>query len=305
MRTWSSPTARKKRRRPRRDRNGLPLEKVPVRGRRPKHPAPWKRKNTRRAKRRSQRRRGRPHRSRPRFPRVRRLPAGRRPERQSMRRPESFENASHQRPLFQEDHQFNQPFRVVATMQFVRSWFYRPLSRALSKSGNSRQRSQTASHASAQRVRLQGHFRCELLKRFPSELLPSVKREYPFRRTRTYVPASAETGDQGTEKSGINFWEGGGKRTKGLRSASRIPEVRSAERRRQGKRSPETTRSTGTGRRNKRCRSHLPLHDSTERREISGLRGSRRKPMPFRRTTDRRPRLSSSRDCTRPLPKRK
>jgi len=117
------------------------------------------------------------------------------------------------------------------------------------------------------------------------------------------VPASAETGDQGTEKSGINFWEGGGKRTKGLRSASRIPEVRSAERRRQGKRSPETTRSTGTGRRNKRCRSHLPLHDSTERREIPGLRGSRRKPMPFRRTTDRRPRLSSSRDCTRPLPK--
>src|SRR3990170_1488370 len=64
----------------------------------------------------------------------------------------------------------------------------------------------------------------------------------------TSVPASAETGDQWMEKNGVNFWEGGGKRTKGLRSALRIPEVRSAALRRQGKRSPETTRCTGTGR---------------------------------------------------------
>lgn len=119
----------------------------------------------------------------------------------------------------------------------------------------------------------------------------------------THAPASAESGDQGTEKSGINFWEGGGKRTKGLRSPLRIPEARIAARRRQGKRSPETTRYTGTGRRNKGCRSYLPLHDLKEWRELPDLRGSRRKPMPFRRTTDRRPRSSSSRDCTRPLPR--
>jgi hypothetical protein len=116
---------------------------------------------------------------------------------------------------------------------------------------------------------------------------------------------STETGEQGTAKSGINFWEGGGKRMKGLRSTLRILQVPSAARCRQGKRSPETTRSTGTGRRNKGCRGCLPLHVSTERREFPNLRGSRKKPMPFRRSTDRRPRLSSSRDCTRPLPKRK
>jgi len=119
----------------------------------------------------------------------------------------------------------------------------------------------------------------------------------------TSVPASAETGDQWMEKNGVNFWEGGGKRTKGLRSALRIPEVRSAALRRQGKRSPETTRCTGTGRRNKGCRSDLPLHGLTEWRKRPDLRGSRRKPMPFHRKTDWLPRLSSSRDCIRPLPK--
>jgi hypothetical protein len=116
-------------------------------------------------------------------------------------------------------------------------------------------------------------------------------------------PASAETGDQGTEKSGINFLEGGGKRTKGLRSPLRIPEVRSDACRRHEKRSPKTTRHTGTGRRSKGCRRCLPPHGLTERREFPDLRGSRRKPMPLRRTTDRLPRLPSSRDCTRPLPR--
>jgi hypothetical protein len=118
-RTWSSPTARKERRRPRRDRNGLPPGKVPVRGRRQKRPARRKRNDTRLARRRPRRRRGRPHRSRARFPPVRRLPAGRRQERQPMRRPEPFENASHQRLLFQRDHKSYQPFRVVRRMQFI------------------------------------------------------------------------------------------------------------------------------------------------------------------------------------------
>lgn len=116
-------------------------------------------------------------------------------------------------------------------------------------------------------------------------------------------PASAETGDQGAVKSGINFGEGGGKRTMGLRSVSRIPEVRSAALRRRGKRSPETTRHTGTGRKNKGCRSYLPRYGLKEWKELPDLRGSRRKPMRFRRKTYRLPRLSSSRDCTRPLPK--
>jgi len=119
----------------------------------------------------------------------------------------------------------------------------------------------------------------------------------------THAPASADTGDQGTEKSGINFWEGGGKGTKGLRSPLRIPVARIAARRRQGKRLSETTRYPGTGRRNKGCRSYLPLHGSTERRVLPDPRVRRRKPMPSRRTTDRRPRPSSSRDCTRPLPR--
>ena len=119
----------------------------------------------------------------------------------------------------------------------------------------------------------------------------------------THEPVPAGTGGQGTQWSEISFWEGGGKRTKGLRSTLRIPEVRSAAHRRQGKRSPETTRYTGTGKRNKGCRSYLPLHDLTEWRELPDLRGSRRKPMPFRRKTHRLHRLSSSKDCTRPLPK--
>jgi hypothetical protein len=113
----------------------------------------------------------------------------------------------------------------------------------------------------------------------------------------------AETGDQGAEKSGINLWEGGGKRTKGLRSALRIPGARSAATRRRGKRSPEMTRYTGTGRRNKGCRSCLPLHGLTEWRELPGLRGSRRIPMPFHGKTSWPPRLSSNMDCIRPLPK--
>jgi hypothetical protein len=152
-------------------------------------------------------------------------------------------------------------------------------------------------------MRRQEHVRYEPRKRIPSELLLSVKREHPSRRTMAYVPASAESGAQGTEKSGITFWGGGGKRRKGLRSALRIPEVRSAARRHQGKRSPERTRYTGTGRRNKGCRSYPPRHDLTEWREPPDLRRSRRKPMPFRRKTDRLQLLSSSRDGTRPLPK--
>ncbi len=83
-RTWYSPTARKERGHLRRDRNGPPSANVPVRGRWRMCSPARKRKNRRRVKRRPQRRRGRSHRCRARFPRIRRLPAGRRPERQPM-----------------------------------------------------------------------------------------------------------------------------------------------------------------------------------------------------------------------------